>query len=112
MAGIYTREPNTTNEIWLQDPGTNAIWPSDEPKVGWNFGSKHDRNTIYTIFYSHDDVAGPQLATNWEYDDTISGAKWNGDKWYAGKKGYQHIESDDISVNSLGELGTYINTNK
>ena len=109
MAGIYTRGPNTTYEIWLQDSGASAIWPSDEPEVGWNFGFKHNRNIWFS---SHDDVAGPQLATNWEFDDTVSGAKWEGDNWYAGKKIYQKIESDDISVNSLEESGTYINTNK
>ena len=60
------------------------------PSVGgWSFGSKDDLGSDNTFFYSHNDVAGPQIATNWEYDDG------------------RPIEPDDISVHSLVQSGFY-----
>ena len=96
VAGIYIRGPKAEYENWLQDPGTNAIWY--DRGGNWNFGSQDDLGSSggrgKTWFTSTHDlgVAGPQLATKWEYiDGQVDGGK---------------IESDDISVDSLGESGT------
>ena len=92
VTGVYSRGPNTKYQNWLQDNGTNAIW-HDWPG-GWNFGSQDNLGSSdKTWFYSSDDVAGPQLAKNWEYDD-LRGP----------------IESNDILVQSLVESGFYNTT--
>ena len=77
-------------ENWLQDQGTNAIWT--EGFGTWIFGSKDDLGSRNSLFYSHDFVAGPQLAKNWEYDDG------------------RPIEFDNIFVHSLAESGFYNTT--
>ena len=87
VEGIYIHGPNTGYENWLQEPGKNAIWYNNEAR-GWLFGSKDDLGSEKTWFYSMDDVAGPQAAREWEYDDS------------------RPINSDDILVQSLKESGT------
>ena len=98
LAGIYIRKPNAKNEIWLKKPesgrsSTVAIWY--DSKLGrWIFGSYDNLLDEFgspkTWIYSEDDVAGPQVATNWKY------------------KHGRPIESDDILVHSLVDSGTLI----
>ena len=94
LTGIYTRYAK--DKFWVQKIG-GAVIRYDSKLGRWNFTGTHFRNstteeffsTYKTWIYSEDHVAGPQLATNWKYDD--------------GRK----IESDDILVDSLEESGTY-----
>ena len=86
IAGIYNRGPNAEYENWLQVPGTNAIW-YDKKYGGWNIGLQNDLGSTKTLMYTPDEVAGPQVATNWEYDDG------------------RLIESNDILVDSYAESG-------
>ena len=85
LAGIYVRQSNGEHNFshWLQDPGTNAIW-YDRKLGGWNFGSQEYLGSTKTYIYTEDDVPGPQIATNWNYDDG------------------RQIESDDILVDAIG----------
>ena len=69
VTGVYSRGPNTMYQNWLQDNGTNAIWKDWESS--WIFGSKDNLGSSKTLFYSDDDVAGPQLVKNWKDNDGI-----------------------------------------
>ena len=92
IAGIYNRGPNAEYENWLQVPGTNAIW-YDKKYGGWNIGLQDDLGSSTKILmYTPDDVAGPQIATNWKYDLGINDGR--------------AIESNDIFVESYIESGT------
>ena len=99
MAGIYIRQSDNVNDFshWLQDPGTNAIW-YDREFGGWNFGSQDDLGSSQTWIYTEDEVAGPQIATNWNYDPDYNDGR--------------QIESDDILVDAVVEPvvepGTYL----
>ena len=94
LPGIYVRKPKS--EIWLMEPrSTNAIWY--DSKLGrWIFGSYEDLLDDFgnpkIWIYSEDDVAGPQVATNWKY-----------------RRG-RPIGSDDILVNSLVDSGILIHS--
>ena len=87
VAGIYNRDPNAEYANWLQVNGTNAIW-YDTYYGGWNIGLQDDLGSSKTLMYTTYDVARPQIATNWEYDDG------------------RLIESNDILVDSFDESGT------
>ena len=87
MAGIYIRQSNGEHNFshWLQNLGNNAIWYDDIGRLGgWNFGSQENLGGTKTYIYTLDDVADPQIATNWNYDDG------------------RRIESDDILVDAIG----------
>ena len=65
----------------LQGPGDNAIW-KDKIFLSWNLGPSSELTHLNGLVRIHteDNVAAPQLATNWKY---INGTQ---------------IKSDDISV--------------
>ena len=67
---------------------------------GWNFGSKDDLGSDNSLFYTFNDVAGPQLAKNWKYDD---GSCPESALFAVSCP----IESDDILVHSLVQSGFY-----
>ena len=85
LPGNYIREPNDEYEkFWFQSPiGGNAIW-YDSQLGRWIFGNDIRKNIW---LYSEDDVAGPQLVTNWKY-----------------RQGRQ-IESDEILIHSPVDSG-------
>ena len=88
LPGNYFRESNTEYEkFWHQGIGVNAIW-YDSQLGRWIFGT-HIPSTK-TWLYSEDDVAGPQLVTNWKY-----------------RQGRQ-VESDDILIHRTVDSGKYV----
>ena len=91
VAGTYILEPKPENgkSHWLQTNGSNAIW-YDSKYGDWNIGSQDNLGSDQALVYSDDDVASPQVATAWQYDD--------------GKQ--QFIVSDDILVDTFVEPGT------
>ena len=93
-AGTYVLEPKPENgkSHWLQYNGSNAIWYNSK-YGGWTIGPQDDLGTSdEALIYSGDDVAGPQVATTWQYFD---GAL---DMW---------ITSKNILVDTFVEKGTY-----
>ena len=91
VVGTYVLEPKPENSKphWLQYDGSNAIW-YDSKYGDWNIGSQDNLGSDKAKIYSDDDVAGPQVATTWQY--------------YNGK---QFIASDDILVDTFVEPGIY-----
>ena len=92
-AGIYVLGPNLVNDkpYWLQDRGSNAIWHLKDRKA-WVIGLKKDLGGTWAFMGSYDEVAGPQEATNWRYDD--------GENWIT--------TSDDILVDTFDKPGAYL----
>ena len=93
LAGIYISQSNVEHDFshWLQDPGTNystnAIWYLEDYRA-WAIGLQEDLGSAKNLVFTQDDVAGPQGATNWYYEDN------------------RPIESNDILVDSYVESGT------
>ena len=85
LAGLYISQSNVEHDFshWLQHPGTNAIWYYEDYRA-WAIGLQDDIGSTKTLVYTFDDVAGPHIATNWNYDDG------------------RRIESDDILVDAIG----------
>ena len=90
MAGTYVLEPKPENgkSHWLQYDGSNAIW-YDSKYGDWNIGHQDNLGSAKASIYSVEDVAGPQVATTWQY-----------------LNGKQFIPSDDIFVDTFVEPGT------
>ena len=95
-AGIYVLGPNLVNNKphWLQDPpGSQAIWYLILDNRGfWVIGHKDGVGGFSASIISFDEVAGPQEATNWRYDD--------GENWIT--------TSDDILVDTFDKPGAYL----
>ena len=85
-AGIYVLGPYLVNDRphWLQDPGSKAIWYSEDAKT-WAIGLQNDLGGFLFSINSLDEVAGPLEATTWKYYD--------GKKWVS--------TSDDIMVDTF-----------
>ena len=68
--GIYFQSSKSVNHRpnWIQRNKKNAIW-YDDWNWRWGIGPKDGLGTEEKVlFYSTDDVIGPQHATEWGYD--------------------------------------------
>ena len=73
-AGKYILGPDPVNgkPHWLQDQGSKAIWHFKDDEA-WVIGLKEDLGSILALIASFDEVASPQEATSWQYND---GKEW------------------------------------